>query len=380
MTVIKRGSSWWIDIGFNGRRHRKRSPAKTMQGARAYELYLRNRLARGEPLKEPGPEKKYKFKEIAIEWLEVDVKNNNKPSEYRNRKCILKSKLIPLFGSKNIEEITTKDIERLKAQLLNERGLSAKTVNNYISILRICLKSAIEKDMLEVLPRIKLLKVSPQKFDFLTEAETELLLSFAKGKWREMILLALKTGLRFGELIALKWEDVNFKSRTITVRRNIVHSIEGSPKNNRTRTVPLTKSVLEMLSQKVKDNEYIFHNDEGNPLHYTYCRKKLHRFCKLANLRTINWHTLRHTFASHLATKGVSVFAIKELLGHSDIKMTMRYAHPDLPMLQNAIDTLEPTIEFNGTLTAQPVVRDNKSGLLLPKNFRILSKLYENED
>lgn len=371
MSIIKRGGSWWVDIGFNHRRYRKRCPSNTLQGAKEYEVLLRSRLARGESLTEPEIEKNYTFKEIALQWLEIDVKNNNKPSEYRNRKCVLNHTLIPYFGSKKINGISTQDIENFKSDLLLKRAITRKSVNNYLSILRTCLKSALDKDVIVSLPKIRLLKVPPyEKYDFLTETERELLLKVSVGKWRDMILLAVRTGLRFGELIALKWEDIDFKVNTLTVRRNIVHSIEGSPKNNRTRTVPLTQSVIEMLNQKAKDNEYIFHNDEGKPLHYTYCRKKLHRFCKLAGIRTINWHTLRHTFASHLAAKGVSVFAIKELLGHSDIKMTMRYAHPDLPQLQNAIDALEPAIRFNGTLTAQPIFRDNKSGLLLPNKLQ----------
>lgn len=364
MTVIKRGNSYWVDIGFNHKRYRKRSPDNSYKGAKAYEQYLRHRLSRGEPLIENVEERRYVFREIALQWLELEVKNNNKPSEYRNRKCVLLQTILPFFGNKIIDTITLQDIEQFKTKLLKERKVLNKTVNNYLSILRICLKWAVEKEVIKNLPRIKPLKVPPlNKFDFLTETETLKLLEHASGKWRDMILLAVRTGLRFGELIALKWEDINFKAKTLTVSRNIVHSIEGSPKNNRIRTIPLNKDVIEMLINKTNDKEYIFYNDEGEPLHYTYCRKKLHRFCKLAGIRIINWHALRHTFASHLASKGVSVFAIKELLGHSDIKMTMRYSHVNLPVLRNAIDALEP---INGTLTAQTLVRDSRSAILLP--------------
>lgn len=367
-----------MDIGFNRKRYRLRSPDSSYKGAKAYEKLLRGRLARGEPLIEPESEKKYSFKEIALQWLELEVKNNNKPSEYRNRTNVLKHTIIPYFGNKPLKDITLHDIEQFKSKLLTERKITNKSVNNYLSILRICMKWAVEKDILTTLPRIKPLKVPPNdKYDFLTEAETLKLLEHSVGKWHDMILLGVRTGLRFGELIALKWEDINFKAKTLTVSRNVVHSIEGSPKNNRTRTIPLTQDITKMLSQKAKDNEYIFYNDEGQPLHYTYCRKKLHRFCKLSGIRTINWHALRHTFASHLAAKGVSVFAIKELLGHSDIKMTMRYSHINLPVLRNAIEALETV---NDTLTAQPQVRDIKFGLLFPENSKIAKGLYENDN
>ncbi len=359
MTVIKRGYSYWIDVGLNKKRFRKRSPDNSYKGALAYEALIRQKLARGQPLEEPMPEKKYTFKKIALQWLEVYVKNNNKPSEYYNKRNIFNDTLIPYFGNKHIDAITAQNIEQYKAYLLEKRKLTPKSVNNYLSILSKCLKSAVESEILKTIPKIKLLKVPPQKYDYLTEAETEQLLQHSIGMWHDMILLAVKTGLRFGELIALKWEDVDFKTQILTIGRNIVHGIEGSPKNNRTRTIPLTQSVIEMLSQKKQNNGYILHDNNGKPLYYTCCLKHLHKICKLAELRTISWHILRHTFASHLAAKGISVFAIKELLGHSDIKMTMRYSHVNLPILKDAIELLEPAFQFNGTITAQLQIRDS---------------------
>lgn len=383
MTVIKRDKSYWIDIGFNRKRYRLRSPDNSYKGAKAYETLLRSRLARGEPIVEEtkADVKKYTFKELALQWLEVYVKNNNKPSEYYNKSNILKDTLIPYFGNKCVDAITSYDIEQYKSYLLQTRKLKPKSVNNYLSILSKCLKSAVELEILKNVPKIQLLKVPPQKYDYLTEAETEQLLINAKGMWYDMILLAVRTGLRFGELIALKWEDINFKAETITISRNIVHGIEGSPKNNRSRTVPMTKSVVEMLAVKTRSNTFIFHDNNRKPLYYTYCRKQLHKACKQAGLRIINWHILRHTFASQLAAKGVSIISIKELLGHSDIKMTMRYSHINLPILKTAIQALEPQIQINGTLTAQPHGRDSEFGLRLPikiQNSLVKSKeLYE---
>ena len=356
---MKRGNSYWIDIGFERKRIRKRSPDNSYKGAKAYEAQIRQKLARGQPLEERKSTVKHTFEELASQWLDVYVKNNNKPSEYINKRNIVNNTLIPYFGNKYINKLLTQDIEKFKAYLLGTRKISPKSVNNYLSSLSKCLKSAVESDILTSIPRIKLLKVPPQKFDYLTEAETELLLKSAKGIWYDLILLAVRTGLRFGELIALKREDIDFKARTLTVRKNIVRGVEGSPKNNRIRTIPLTQSVIEMLSKKGSQNEYLFQDSKGKPLYYTVCLKQLHKICGFAGLRKISWHVLRHSFASHLAAKGVSIFAIKDLLGHSDIKMTMRYSHVNLPILRSAIDVLEPAIKFNGTITAQPQVRDS---------------------
>ncbi len=193
MTVIKRGNSFWIDVGFNHLRIRKRSPDNSYKGALAYEALIRQKLARGQPLEEPKPEIRYTFKEIAKQWLEVYVKNNNKPSEYVNKRNILKDTLIPYIGNKYINDITTYHIEKYKSYLLEKRKITPKSVNNYISILSKCLKSCVESEILKTIPKIKLMNVPPQKYDYLTELEMKTLLQNAQGMWHDMILLAVRT-------------------------------------------------------------------------------------------------------------------------------------------------------------------------------------------
>lgn len=354
MTVRKRGKSYWIDFMFNRIRYRKRSPDNSHKGALAYEMLIRNKLARGEPLTEQKPNISYTFKEIALQWLEIYVKNNNKPSEYKIKGYVLNSTIIPYFSEKYINEIKTFQVEQFKFFLIQKRNFSPKTVNNYLSILSSCIKFAKELEIIKDIPKTNYLKVPPQKYDYLTEEEVNQLLQYAEGKWYDMILLAVRTGLRFGELIALKWEDINFKKSLITVNRSIVRDIEGSPKNNKIRIIPLTLSVKNMLDEKNTNCKYVFHDYNHFPLKYNHCLRKLHKICKMAGLRKISWHKLRHSFASHLAERRNSIIAIKELLGHSDIKTTMRYAHVNLPVLQSAIESLEPENEKIVTLLSQP--------------------------
>lgn len=358
MSVRRRGKVYWVDFSFNRKRYRKPSPDNSYKGAQAYELLIRQKLARGEVLDEKPQVKQMMFCELALQWLESYVKNNNKPSEYINRRYILKSTVIPFFGKKIVSEIKSYDIEMYKSYLLQKRRVNPKTVNNYLCILSRCLKSALEWQIIEFMPKIKLMKVPPYKYDYLTDEEAIELLKHARGHWHDMILLAIRTGLRFGEIIALKWEDINLRERTLTVNRNIVRGIEGSPKNNKTRIVPLTASVLFMLKERPREYEKVFYFRKGLPLKHDFCRDNLHAICKEAGLRKIGWHQLRHSFASHLAARRNSIVAIKELLGHSDIKTTMRYAHVNLPVLQGAIDTLEPSFQENVTITSQSQRRD----------------------
>lgn len=346
MSIRKRGKVYWVDFSFNKFRYRKRSPENSAMGAKAYELLLRQRLARGEPIDKRVIEttnmKEHKlFKDVVLNWFEVYVKNNNKPSEISNKNYLLKSSIIPYFIDKSIDQITKYEVDRYKDYLLNIKKLSPKSVNNRLSVLSRCLKSAEEWEIIENAPRIKLLKVPPQKYDYLNKNESESLLKNASGIWYELVLLALQTGLRFGELIALRWKDIDFDRKILTVNRNIVRGIEGSPKSNKSRIVPLTNTLFTVLRERKSENEFIFYDSYKKPLKYGNCKRNLHKICAKAGLRKIGWHILRHSFASNLASQNNSIVAIKELLGHSDIKTTMRYSHVNLPVLQKVIESIE---------------------------------------
>jgi integrase len=345
MSTYKRGNKWWLRFRFNHKRYFRCSPENSQAGARAYEALLRHKLANGEPITECDEEKVPipTFQEFSARWMNVYVKTNNKYSEFLNKKYSLSAHLLPYFGHKAINEITNSDVENFKAKKINA-GLAPKSVNNYLIILSRCLKAAQEQDDWSndlKLPRIKLLKVRPQKFDHLTKVESRLLLDNCEGMLRDMILVALRTGLRFGELTALEWSDIDFVSNKITVARTIFQGRVESTKSNKIRHIPMTDEVSHMLSIKTKTGGYVFAKNGNEPLNRTTCLRWLQRLCKKVQLRNIGWHTLRHTFASHLAQRGVSIMAIRDLLGHADIKTTLRYSHLNQSVLKDAISVLE---------------------------------------
>ena len=343
MSEYVRGKKYWVSFRYKGVRYRCPSPDNSRAGAKAYEAQLRYNLAQGKGIKANNgiSEKKVIFKDFVLNWFDTYVRNNNKLSEVNNKKSHLDSSIIPYFGEYIIGEITSYDIEKYKKYLSVEKNLTPKTINNRLCIISKCLKTAVEWEILEYVPRIKLLKVPPQRFDYLTTEESELLLQTATGQWRDMILLGLRTGLRFGEIVGLKWENIDFTKNVLQVMQTVVRNIESSPKSNKIRTVPLTRDVIEMLKERSKDGKYIFHNVDGSSLQGYFCLRILHGICKQAGLRNIGWHTLRHTFASRLAENNISILAVKELLGHSDIKTTMRYSHINLAVLQDSIRSLE---------------------------------------
>jgi integrase len=367
MSARKFRKTWWVDFRFKGNRKRVRSPENSKAGAEAYEATLRQRLARGEPLKGTGAELIQKVpscKEFSSHWYQTYVITNNKPSEQRTKRSCLSVHLVPFFGEVGLDNIGSQMVEEYKTKKLSE-GLSPKTINNHLSALGKCLHTAQEWNIIKSTPRIHLLRVPPQPFDFLLEEESqELLLNIREEPWYTMVLLALRTGLRLGELIGLKWEDVNLNARMITVRRSVVKGIVGSPKSNRVRHVPLTNESCVALTRLGKSKGFIFHLRNDGPMNDKAPTPAITRMCKRAGIRRIGWHVLRHTFASHLAMKGVSIQKIQTLLGHTDVKTTMRYAHLAPSTLREAIQVLEPASSDVMAIFGQQAVNTSHLAIL----------------
>ena len=164
--------------------------------------------------------------------------------------------------------------------------------------------------------------------------------------------MALRTGMRQGELKGLQWSSIDWDNRVVIVKHSYCDREKniGPPKNNRIRSIPLDTGLYEILDRKRKSTGYVFTNAKGYPLNHSWLSYHLYSLCMRAGLRRISWHTLRHTFASHLAMKGVPLNTVQALLGHSTIVMTMRYAHVAPSTMRAAIELLSPrrfmTAEF----------------------------------
>ncbi|MDP1689483.1 MAG: site-specific integrase [bacterium] len=351
MAIRKIKKSWWIDIRHNRQRYRIKSPENSKSGAEAYQAVLRQKLARGIPIEfteldAKQKEREQKFKDFAWTWYETYVKNNNKFSEISRKWYTLRKDLLPFFGEMQIDKITTQHVEDYKAKKAGA-GLANKSINNQLAILSVCLHTAQELFDILKIPKIKKLRLPPPKENFLTFEESDLILMHSNGLWRELILTALKTGLRIGELKALNWSDINWPNKTLTVRHTWceINNKMDTPKNSKMRHIPLTDELFYMLKEKKRVSEAVFvDNTNHNRRFYTKrLNGEIRKACVASGInREITCHTLRHTFASHLAMRGVPIQAIQQLMGHSQIQITMRYAHLSPSTLKDAVALLEP--------------------------------------
>lgn len=359
MTVRKIKGEWYVDTyvrrpGKKPVRLRKRAPVQTKRDAEAYERVL---LSDVHGLTEKPQRTFHDFVDTDVAAY---VKAHNRDSEQESKESIFRLHLVPFFGHMLLGEISTKDIEIYAAEKSRvskgKRALSPKSVNNHLTVLRKTLTLAHQYGEIASVPALKWRKVPQQKFSFLDVEQARRLIACADpGLWRAMITVALRTGLRRGELFGLEWRDVDFANRRLTVERAIVRDKEGPTKNGKIRFVPLTLDAVAALQSIRGTVPIVFHLD-GKRLARNITKWPLWRACRKAKVPLCQWHALRHTFASHLAMSGVQIRSIMELLGHSSLTMTLRYAHLTPDSLADAVAKLD-----GPQLGNAPAVQDGKA-------------------
>ncbi len=272
---------------------------------------------------------RYPFKDFARHWFDTYVRTHNKPSECANKESVLRVHLVPFFQDTDLRDINTRVVEEFKAVCL-KKGLSKKSVNNYLGVLRKLLNVARDWDYVDVVPRIEAFKEEPRDPEFFKMEERDKFLAVCKQKrpeWYAYFVVGFHTGMRAGELAALKWEDVDFFNRSIRIRRNVWRGHVGSPKSGKFRDVPMNDFLYDTLMAHRHPGENVFYTTTGRPLDINAGRKVMKTVCRYAGLRAIRRHDIRHSFASAIASETGNILAIKDLLGHADYSTTMRYAH-----------------------------------------------------
>jgi integrase len=287
--------------------------------------------------------------EFADEFLATYVKSNNSAWEIRAKEGHLKRYLRPELGHLKLDEIGVREVEVLKSKLLGgelhkKKKLKKKSVNNVLGTFGKLMRYAEEMEIIIKVPRIRFLKVPAPQFDFLTFDEAERLLEAAKHNplLYALIFVALRTGLRWGELCELRWTDIDLKVGRLVVNRAFGLNEVKAPKSGKGREVPLSPQTIAVLKDhRHLRGELVFSDEKGSRLDYHQTDEKLKGICRRAGLRNFRWHGLRHTFASHLVMRGRSIKEVQELLGHSTISMTQRYAHLSPSVKRDAVAVLD---------------------------------------
>jgi integrase len=255
--------------------------------------------------------------------------NRKKPSTIEAAETIYKVHLQEL-APKRLDAILTSDVAALKGRLQKRKP---KTVNNVLSVLSRCLGAAVEWEVIPSMPcKIELLPTQQPKMDWYERHEYLRLVEAAakiSSGHLVLVLLAGSGGLRRGEIIALKWSDLDMPRRAIAVERAMWRKHEESPKGGRGRPLPMTRELADALTaHRHIRGERVLYSEKGRVMSNRSIRNWLAQAQRRAGLEPNGGiHMLRHTFCSHLAIAGVSAKAIQELAGHADLKTTQRYMH-----------------------------------------------------
>ncbi len=279
------------------------------------------------------------FEDFLVEFLKNYVYLENRRP--KNREGLIR-KIAKSFQGKYLQEIDTRMIRNYLAKKLEES--KPATVNRHLTILRCFFNRAIDWKVLDgenPTHGIKKLPEDNERCRWLTNKEQAFLLSHCHGITRVIVVAALQTGLRWNEIINLKYAQ-SPKSNYVDFDNNVVVVHSTLSKTRKPRYIPLSyylRCELEAL-KKTALSEYIFANPStGKP--FNNIRKSFMRAVKLAGLQGLKFHDLRHVFATNLVHKGVDLYVVQKLLGHCSPKMTQRYAHIRPDHFKTAIEEID---------------------------------------
>ncbi len=255
--------------------------------------------------------------------------------------------LIPILRKLFLFEITPEKLFTYQSKRL-AAGVSNSTVNREVAVLQNMLNMAASWQRIKVnaIRGVKKLKEPPGRLRFLSLEEIQKLLACCPPPphpLRDMVMVALTTGMRRGEILGLRWDYIRLDNRLI---------ILPVTKNNTVRVLPINDTLHSLLLEMPDKTGYFFGN--GNGGHVENIKHSFTSACRRAGITDFRFHDLRHTYASYLTMRGVYIRALQELLGHKTLAMTQRYSHLAPEQLQNAVKLLDGVIGEKRELIGQP--------------------------
>lgn len=302
---------------------------------------------------------------LLLEWLEKFQKEHIKARTYNRYQGLIEMHIVPALGDRDISSLSRKEIQNFlinqkkDGNMRSKETLSATSTNMMLSLLNLAFEYACDMEYIKENPciRIRRARADTKKVEaFSTDEQRAVEAEIAKSGDRRLhgIILCLYTGLRLGELIALTWSDIDFKLGTLKVTKTAYRAqneygiwnlcIDTPKTESSERLIPLPKYITDMLSQdrNVAKTPYIVENKKAERMSIRSYQYLFERLTEKAGVRKLNFHALRHTFATRALKCGMDIKTLSELMGHKNASITLnRYAHSMMDTKIAAMNKLE---------------------------------------
>lgn len=335
MGLFKRGPVWWMRFTYKGEQKRHSTEATDKKVAEKIYHKVMAQIAEGKWFERP-PEEDKTFMEMIDKYMTEYSITKTSSSQVRDR--VIAGHLKSFFDNRLLKDISSASIVDYKA-IRRKAGMAPATIERELCVMKRAFNLAVKE--WEWCKDNPVSRVSKERFNnqierWLSHDEELRLLPVCTEWLRKIIIFALNTGMRQGEILDLEWPQVDLFRKTATIMRS---------KNGERRTLPLNQSALDVLkfSSKVRHlkSNYVFVNQNGARIIQSNLLRAFYTAMKKAEIQSFRFHDLRHTFATRLVQAGVDVYTVSKLLGHKDIRMTQRYAHHCPESLRGGIEVLD---------------------------------------
>ncbi|MBI2118976.1 MAG: site-specific integrase [Elusimicrobia bacterium] len=339
MGIFLRSDSqyYWMDFKLDSKKQ-IRCSTRTKDRKLALQIYHTKR-SEYQKIEHGFDRKKIKLSELMNDYLGLYSKHNK--LSYSND-VLAVNRMCKFFSTIMAHELTTEQIEQYRIKRLST--VSKSTVNRDMSLLKHIFNKGIEWGKITSNPveKIKFYSEKENKrIRYLEKNEKIKLLGACALPTKRLVFFALSTGMRQGEILNLKWSDIDFNTRLI----KISHSKAG-----KIRYVNIPSDLENMLKSTPTISEYVFGTPKGKAKFSLY-RKPFIKAIKNCGLSGLHFHDLRHDYASTLVMKGVDIKTVSELLGHSTLVMTERYSHLSKEHKQAAVELLPKGLFYHAGIT-----------------------------
>jgi len=354
MGLVKRGSMWWMSFMFNGQQIRRSTGTGDKRLAEAVLSKVKVQIIEGRFFEKQEPQER-----TLAELLDRYASEHAARRANHRRELTSIQNLTGFFGNPRLDHITPKLIVAYKNKRYTD-GVKPATINRELATLKKAFNLARrEWEWCTENPvcRVSMERENNTRGRWLTMEEEQRLLQTISPRLRDLIIFALNTGMRMGEILALTWAGVDLFRRTVTVFRS---------KNGERRTIPINSIVLDVLTRKYaarsRMTELVFHSQADTALDGSNIRHGLNAALRVAKIQDFHFHDLRHTFATRIVQAGVDLYKVQRLLGHKSPMMTQRYAHHYPESLREGVEALESG-RVVSTKLAQPEVQSSEASL-----------------